>query len=99
MTFADDENISRRVEGQNLKELVNGDPEYGREGALYAVSSVALAAKSIAVGIKAYGYILAASITAATVLFWMVSARVGLWLLEGLLLKSLGGLESSYFRY
>jgi hypothetical protein len=92
MTFADDENIWGGIEGQTLKEL-NEDSEYGREKALYLVSKVALAAKAIAVGIKAYGFISAASTTAATVIFgwsapgWSVAAggafaQIAGWALE-----------------
>lgn len=93
MTFADDENTWGGIEGQTLKELLNDDPEYGREKANYEISKVALAGKAIAVGIKVYGYYTASSTTAASVIFgwsapgWAVAAggalgEIAAWALE-----------------
>ena len=67
LTFADDEDIWGRVEGQTIAEL-EASPEYQTQVALYTLSAVSLAATLVATIAEAAGLYAAAVAAAATLI-------------------------------
>ena len=67
LTFADDEDIWGRVEGQTIAEL-EASPEYQTQVALYTLSAVSLAATLVATIAEAAGLYAAAIAAAATLI-------------------------------
>lgn len=67
LTFADDDDVWGRVEGQTLDELYDS-PEYKTQVALFTLSAVSLAATAVATAAEAAGLYAAAVAAAATII-------------------------------